>query len=399
MLSIKIVYLPRFFTKSSINPLIAKIMTKRLLNLHTIQKITLILTTLFLLPSNLLAQNTYSYGNNVNISYDNNSSVYWDENHTYVWNVSMTGGEANSDGFSAFETLSLTFTEPLKGKLSSLNFQSSIITSDNNVNINVYKLDKFEGGTRTLIGPITISTSGTGSATPEYVFNVNSGTALFDNQYIQIAFERIDQNKQAEISANAVEGIVLTFNGTAYPLYVGNYRVTSNNADNIFGDSEKTASYTYNDENNNGTLTLNGANINGSISSGSYLDVILTGNNTITNTTGEGDFYAFRNSNTTNIQIDLKTDENNPGTLKIVGIKDNSYISTSTCSEQFTYGTVGDKTWKEEYGEENDISYLLLSLNKKYKLWKNGIQYHDLGLENKPGNVALQLQKTLKVNQ
>lgn len=385
MLSIKIVYLPRFFTKSSINPLIAKIMTKRLLNLHTIQKITLILTTLFLLPSNLLAQNTYSYGNNVNISYDNNSSVYWDENHTYVWNVSMTGGEANSDGFSAFETLSLTFTEPLKGKLSSLNFQSSIITSDNNVNINVYKLDKFEGGTRTLIGPITISTSGTGSATPEYVFNVNSGTALFDNQYIQIAFERIDQNKQAEISANAVEGIVLTFNGTAYPLYVGNYRVTSNNADNIFGDSEKTASYTYNDENNNGTLTLNGANINGSISSGSYLDVILTGNNTITNTTGEGDFYAFRNSNTTNIQIDLKTDENNPGTLKIVGIKDNSYISTSTCSEQFTYGTVGDKTWKEEYGEENDISYLLLSLNKKYKLWKNGIQYHDLGLENNDG--------------
>ena len=61
MLSIKIVYLHRFLIETRVSTpyLIAKIMIKRLLNLHTIQKITLILTTLLLLPSVTLAEEDY----------------------------------------------------------------------------------------------------------------------------------------------------------------------------------------------------------------------------------------------------------------------------------------------------------------------------------------------------
>ena len=96
-------------------------MTKRLLNPHTIQKITLILTTLLLLlPSIALAQNTYTYGSGIALSLYEDQ--YNSENNDYRWNVSMTGDNSVSttDGFSGFDELRLTFTESLKGELKSI---------------------------------------------------------------------------------------------------------------------------------------------------------------------------------------------------------------------------------------------------------------------------------------
>ena len=81
-MSIKIVYLPRFFIKTSINPLIAKIMTKRLLNLNKSTRIiTILLTTLLFLPSIARAEETITYDltiGGIEVTSDNATDVLGD---------------------------------------------------------------------------------------------------------------------------------------------------------------------------------------------------------------------------------------------------------------------------------------------------------------------------------
>lgn len=81
-------------------------MTKQLLNLHTIQKITLIFTTLFLLlPLKASAEDTYTYGSGIELQLYENETQYNSEQNDYKWNISITGTNpiSTSDGFSNFD--------------------------------------------------------------------------------------------------------------------------------------------------------------------------------------------------------------------------------------------------------------------------------------------------------
>ena len=108
MLSIKIVYLPRFLIETRVSTpyLIAKIMMKRLLNLHTIQKITLILTTLLLLPSTAWATKYTTINTPKSKMTTGSVSYYWsvksDDDKNDTWTISAESGNVTtlSKGFT-----------------------------------------------------------------------------------------------------------------------------------------------------------------------------------------------------------------------------------------------------------------------------------------------------------
>lgn len=248
-------------------------MTKQLLNLHTITKIPLILTTL-LLPSVAMAEDTYTYGSGISLRYNDDFNQY-SQALDYIWKVSMTGTNpsSNSDGFTNFDELKLTFQEPLKGELSDVAL-TSVINNNYHVDIKVYKLTAPEADTRTQIGTIEIKEGET--TTYEY-HTLNNENLYFDNEYIQISFEKKDPNYETSISTGAIEGIVLKFKGKDYGLNVGGYKVTSNNASDILGDGRVLF------EGEKSTLTLNQANLTKGIRTTiDGLKIDLIGESTIT---------------------------------------------------------------------------------------------------------------------
>lgn len=255
-------------------------MMKRLLNLNTIQNITLILTTFLLLPNTALAQDTYTYGSGIALRYNDGLNQYSHE-FDYIWKVSLTGTNpsSNSDGFTNFDELKLTFQEPLKGEISDVALTASI-TSDSNVDIKVYKLTAPEADTRTQIGTIEIK----GGETTTYEYHaLNNENNVFDNEYIQIAFEKKDPNNATSISTGAIEGIILKFKGKSFGIKVDGKRVTSDNKNDILGDGNGgTGSVSFDGEE---TLILNNAHLTRGIRTTiKALKINISGTNTINTT-------------------------------------------------------------------------------------------------------------------
>ena len=134
------------FIKPSINPLIAKNMIKRLLNLNTIQKITLILTTLLMLPMSSLAGTFSTQGNT--ITYDGsytwgNGSVLWTIT-TSKTGLSSAGQSSLTESLTSGDFIKLSTTNPLPPesdeRLSSIRIEGTI----NNCSIS-FKFQKKDG--------------------------------------------------------------------------------------------------------------------------------------------------------------------------------------------------------------------------------------------------------------
>ena len=211
--------------------------------------------------------------------------------------------------------------------------------------------------------------------------------------------------------AAAKEAIIAK--GTAMGITVAGVVVTNSNYTDIKGDgiTGTKVSFTPANEGNEtpAILTLNNASITGNVKFNDDLTVHLVGDNTITKPEDASGFYAFDLTASYN-DLNLSTDETNPGTLKFVGLGSDSqagsqrdYIIYSTYGHKnFTSDTTGDPTWKETYSTDATPSYFILSLNKHYNLWKSNSdytqQFHDLNLSDNDGFVFDPEESTLTIS-
>ena len=208
---------------------------------------------MLLLPSAAWAD--YTYGSDEDLYYEENEHLF-KSGLTPIWTISMDGSSyswpiANYSAtpvtyspFANFDKLTLTRLGKLKGELTGFALEGKI-SSNAYVNIMVYKLATKDATEGTKIGTVTINNEGT---TPTYTYTAENGVSqVFNNEYIQIAFEHIG-NEVSSIETDAITKIILTFSGTSYGLKIDDVRVTSNNADDILGDNK--VSYSSN------TLTL-----------------------------------------------------------------------------------------------------------------------------------------------
>ena len=218
----------------------------------TLTKVILVLLTMFLLPSAAWAD--YTYGSDEEL-------FYYEDIHLFksgsapIWTVSMDGNSAlwpayiqdtnpaQYSPFAGFNELTLTRLDRLKGELMGFALEGKI-SSSANVKIIVYKLATKDATERTKIGTVTIN-EGT---TSTYTYTAENGVSqVFNNEYIQLAFEHVEGDASS-IEVDDIAKIILTFSGTSYGLKIDDVRVTSNNAEDILGDNK--VSYSSN------TLTL-----------------------------------------------------------------------------------------------------------------------------------------------
>ena len=313
-------------------------------------------------------------------------------------------GKVKFDGGSSTLTLdnaeiSVTTLDG-KGIETSLEALTIDLKGTNSITSSGYSFYGTTGGT----GSRTINITST--STPAGKLTLSSSTALAKDVTVSSTvydLQSIDWNN----SLNAL--IAIGFTG----LTIAGTPITSDNIgtngviSGVSGITSGTVSFAeaQSDPETPATLTLDNASITGDIKFNASLTVHLIGDNTITKPGDASSFYAFNLGNDFN-DLYLSTDETKPGTLKFVGL-DPGY-STGSVSQRdcITYrgsymgnsGTAGDVTWKETYNSVGETpSYLILSLNKYYNLWKNGHQYHDLILDNTDGYVFNPEKSTLTI--
>ena len=341
-------------------------MTKRLLSLQSLTRSIIFLVTTLLMPTTLWADETYTYGRGIYLRFD--ESQYNSEGLDYKWSTSTTGDNStsSSDGFFDFDELRLTFTEPLKGELKNISLSAKVGKSSN-VDIKVYKLATPESGTRTQVGTIDISTD----ETMAYTFNASSSEAsIFNNEYIQIVFEKKDPNETASISANEIEGIELEFNGKAFGIKVDGIRVTSNNQNDILGDGNgSTGSVSFDGE---GTLILNNANLTKGIRTTiNKLTINISGANTI-NTTDSATIKSWLGTDDSQL-IFCTSDPSS--TISLVPQPNGKAIDGFRTEFKDNLTAVGDYN---NYGEN-------ITIEKGYDIW---IDDHRLSLSNNNGGYS-----------
>ena len=325
-------------------------MTKQLLSLQTLTRSIIFLVITLLMPTTLWAEDTYTYGSGIYLSlYENQYNSEWFD---YGWNISITGDNpaSTSDGFSDFEELRLTFTEPLKGELKNISLSAKVGKSSN-VDIKVYKLGTPESNTRTQVGTIEISTG----ETVTYIFNASSSeSCVFNNEYIQLVFEKKDPNETTFISANEIDGIELEFNGKAFGIKVDGKRVTSNNQNDILGDGNgETGSVSFDGDK---TLILNNANLTKGIRTTiNDLKIRIIGRNTI-NTTDSATIKSWLETNDS--QLTFCTSDPS-STITLVPQPNGKAIDGFKVEFEDDLTAVGDYN---SYGEN-------ITIEKGYDIW------------------------------
>ena len=268
-------------------------MTKQLLNLHTLLKITLIFTTLFLLlPLKASAEDTNPYGltiGEVEVTSENASDILNDGKVSFnpeTKTLTLNNAELRGSIISNLEALTISFqgTNTINGSISQKNGTQ---------------------GTLAFIG------ADTGSLT----VNFPSGSAIYNFTSVDFGgfnlattsspgiFYIVNEpnNNPNQLWSNNIMGyasnVTLT-KKTIYPLWIGTspsyeqefIQVTEDNLTNILGDSKISFD-------GNHTLTLSGASITGSIISGlSSLNIVVDNANSI-QFTGDS-ATCYRNINT-----------------------------------------------------------------------------------------------------
>lgn len=302
-------------------------MTKQLLNLHTLLKITLIFTTLFLLlPLKASAEDTNPYGltiGEVEVTSENASDIL-------------------NDGKVSFDSETKTLT------LNNAELRGSIIS-------NLEALTISFQGTNTINGSISQKngTQGTlafiGADTGSLTVNFPSGSAIYNFTSVDFGdfklstnsspgiFYIVDEpnNNPNQLWSNNIMGyasnVTLT-KKTIYPLWIGTHesdyyqeftQVTQDNITDILGDGKISFD-------GNHTLTLSGATITGSIISGlSSLDIIIDKENTID---CNGDSATCIRNITSGATLNLKNSNSETASLTVQGghfIRDFKSISYS----------------------------------------------------------------------
>ena len=204
-------------------------------------KVLLVLLAMLLLPSTAWAD--YTYGGEALTFYrmnDSNPSYYYsgsEDNKTIEWNANTSAGyESNQSAYTSFTDLRFTYANSLTGLLNNITIVGNNTESAlQDATIKVYKLttpDATDETQRTQIG--TISNEGA-----TYTYTPTEGVQGFNNEYIQLAIVPTGDNQR--FYTNQIKSITLTFSGTEYDLYVGDYHVTSYNASNVLGNG--TVSY------------------------------------------------------------------------------------------------------------------------------------------------------------
>lgn len=204
-------------------------------------KVLLVLLTTLLLPSAAWAD--YNYGGEALTFYrmnDSDPSYYYsgsEDNKTIEWNANTSAGyESSQSAYTSFTDLRFTYANSLTGLLNNITIVGNNTESAlQDATIKVYKLttpDATDETQRTQIG--TISNEGA-----TYTYTPTDGVQGFNNEYIQLAIVPTGDNQR--FYTNQIKSITLTFSGTEYDLYVGDYHVTSYNASNVLGNG--TVSY------------------------------------------------------------------------------------------------------------------------------------------------------------
>ena len=284
-------------------------MNKRFFNQQNLTRRLRLLPVLFamlLMPIGAWA--AYAHGGQSLTFYytgDSGPNYYYSgsgDNTVTEWNVSSDAFyQSSSYLYSGFSYVKLTYVNPLKGPLTGFTLEGSINNMSNHVNLKVYRLATLTATEGTLIGSITIG----GTDVPSYTYTAEDGVSQeFNNQYIQLVLEPSGSESTPTFTTGQITKITLTVSGTDYGISVGNYRVTSNNATDIFGDGK--ASFTAASGNTPATLTLNGVTIGTSTANSSIISNLEDEQLTI-NLLGTNKLFGFIN------------DKSNSGTLAFTG--------------------------------------------------------------------------------
>ncbi len=342
-------------------------MINRLLNRLSLIRLYQVLVLSLLLPTTVWANYTYG-GETLTFNYtgDSGPNYYYSGSDNKEWNVTADAFyQSSSYLYSGFSYVKLTYVKPLEGSLLGFTLAGNINNIENYVNLKVYRLTSLNATEGTLIGSIAIS----GTDVPSYTYTAEDGVSQsFNNEYIQLALERSSSDNNPTFQTTQITNITLTFSGTDYGLSIGNYRVTSNNANNVLGDG----TVSYDAEENK--LTLSNATINGNITAENDLAVRFVGDNSMQRTSEDMFMFAGNGNNT----LTFETDEDNPGELRIIGSisKDDitrNWEEAPSITEVTADGEDEGCDWMVECFD----NYTNLKLNKKYPIWLGGHQVTD----------------------
>ena len=270
-------------------------MIKRLLNLHTITKITLILTTLLLLPQTTLAEDN-EYGitvGGVPVTSENASNVLGDETISVSFTpatadnsnniLTLNGAVISSEAKPVIESNLQNLVIKLIGTGNRLECGGdySIIYSTN-ANGFLSITDDNSGDAASLI----LATKGTVSVISGFENMACTLTAYVTNSDFQPLKEMANvaydtENKVLKANSSNITSVYYSNQPISYGLTVAGTTVTSSNASNIIVNVENDGKVSFDPETN--TLTLNGATLNDNIISNlSELTIDVQGINRIT---------------------------------------------------------------------------------------------------------------------
>ena len=368
----------------------------------------MVLFTMVFLPN--LAWADYTYGGQSLTFYytgDSGPNYYYSgsgDNQVTEWNVTADAFyQSSSSLYSGFSYVKLTNVNPLSGPLTGFTLAGSINNNNpqasynNNVNLKVYRLATLSATERTLIGSITIG----GSDVPSYTYIAEDGVSQsFNNEYIQLAIERSSSETTPTFTTGQITNITLTFSGTDYGISVGNYRVTSNNATDIFGDGN--ASFTAASGDTPATLTLNDVTIGTSTVNSSIISNLEDEQLTI-NLVGTNKLFGFINdvsnsgtlafTGTGSLAITCQNGDAVVRNFNNVTLDDGLYIQTNTPGTHW-----------ENYdcfrGEADLVSEMTITPSVYYPIWVlslDAVSYVQVSEANK-SNVLGDVNATVKYN-
>ena len=366
----------------------------------------MVLFTMVFLPN--LAWADYTCGGQSLTFYytgDSGPNYYYSgsgDNQVTEWNVTADAFyQSNSSLYSGFSYVKLTNVNPLSGPLTDFTLAGSINNNNpqanNNVNLKVYRLATLSATERTLIGSITIG----GSDVPSYTYIAEDGVSQsFNNEYIQLAIERSSSETTPTFTTGQITNITLTFSGTDYGISVGNYRVTSNNATDIFGDGN--ASFTAASGDTPATLTLNDVTIGTSTVNSSIISNLEDEQLTI-NLVGTNKLFGFINdvsnsgtlafTGTGSLAITCQNGDAVVRNFNNVTLDDGLYIQTNTPGTHW-----------ENYdcfrGEADLVSEMTITPSVYYPIWVlslDAVSYVQVSEANK-SNVLGDVNATVKYN-
>jgi len=334
-------------------------MINRLLNRLSLIRLYQVLVLSLLLPTTVWANYTYG-GETLTFNYtgDSGPNYYYSGSDNKEWNVTADAFyQSSSYLYSGFNYVKLTYVKPLKGSLLGFTLAGNINNIENYVNLKVYRLTSLNATEGTLIGSIAIS----GTDVPSYTYTAEDGVSQsFNNEYIQLALERSSSDTNPTFQTTQITNITLTFSGTDYGLSIGDYRVTSNNANNVLGDANSSVSYNATDK----ILALNNATIGSIISN--------LGNEQLTiNIAGTNKLNGFL------------SDESSSGTLKFTGsgsleISNSGGTISGYTAVDFGGFYLASKSdpgiyWDEEHkklcGFEGTASNVTITTEEYYPIW------------------------------